>query len=450
MIGFTSLAQMVGTLRARWRLAAVIAAAVTVVLLGITALLPAKYSAEADIIFNSRTNDAIVDRGDGTTFNAYMTAEVELLSSRRVLARLATDPAFLNHPSVKALIAAKGWRSAALTDRLVKTIDAALTIVNDKNSRTVTVTAIAGDPDLAALIANGVSRSYLATNLDLRVAPARTNVAFYRQQKATRRSELTAASARLDAFLHATGMTGREIASGADDTQLRVLAQERTTSQAQLAQSSAEVAVGDVASGVAAGNIVNPVVQRLRSDIADQTAALADLTVLRGPNYPSVAQARERLAELRQQLARENSTIADGLRRRNASASLAERRMGALEAGKRADLSTSAGQRSMLAALSGEVDRAKANYDAVTARLAEVELASSLEAPNAAVLSAALPPLTPSFPSWPLAIVVALLAGIVAGILAALLAELRHPLLRSWRDAEAALGGAPVLCDMAA
>ena len=450
MTGFTSLSQIAGVLRARWRLSAIVGTVVLASVLIVTALLKPSYSAEADIVFNSRTTDAIVDRGDGTTFNAYMTAEVELLTSRRVIARLAADPKFLAQPSVKALISAKGWQPLVLTDRLVAMINAALTVVNDKNSRTVTVTAVAHDPDLAALIANGVSRAYLDTNLDLRVAPARTNVAFYRQQKVNRRNELTAASARLDGFLRATGMTGREIASGADDTQLRVLAQERTTSQAQLAQSSAEVAVGDVASGVAAGNIVNPVVQRLRSDIADQTAALADLTVLRGPNFPSVIQARERLAELRQQLARENATIADGLRRRNASAGLAERRMGALEAGKRADLSSSASQRSMLAALTGEVDRAKANYDAVTARLAEVELASSLEAPNAAVLSAALPPTTPSFPSWPLAIVVAVVMGIVSGLLAALLAELRHPLVRSVRDAEFALGGAPVLCDMAA
>ena len=441
---------MVGALRARWRLAAIVAGVVLGAVLGVTALLKPSYSAEADIIFNSRANDAIVDRGDGTTFNAYMTAEVELLTSRRVLARLATDPGFLRQPSVRALIAKKGWQPAALTDRLVATINSALTVVNDKNSRTVNVTAVAPDPDLAALIANGVSRAYLATNLDLRVAPARTNVAFYRQQKATRRAELTTASAHLDGFLKQTGMTGREIASGADDTQLRTLAQERTTSQAQLAQSSAEVAVGDASAGVAAGNIVNPVVQRLRSDIADQTAALADLSVLRGPNFPSVVQARERLAELRTQLGRENAAIADGLRRRNASAGIAERRMGALEAGKRADLSASASQRSMLAALTAEVDRAKANYDAVTARLAEVELASLLAAPNAAVLSAALPPRVPSSPSWPLALVAGTLAGIVAGILAALLAELRHPLLRSWRDAEAALCGAPVLCDMAA
>ncbi len=450
MTGFTSLSQMVGALRARWRLIAAVAAVVFAAVLGVTALLRPSYSAEADIIFNSRTNDAIVDRGDGTTFNAYMTAEVELLTSRRVLARLATDPRFLHQPSVQALIAAKGWTSAALTDRLVATINAALTVVNDKNSRTVTLTAVAPDPDLAALIANGVSLAYLATNLDLRVAPARTNVAFYRQQKTSRRAELASASARLDDFLRTTGMTGREIASGADDTQLRTLAQERTTSQAQLAQSSAEVAAGDVASGVAAGNIVNSVVQRLRSDIADQTAALADLSVLRGPNFPSVVQARERLGELRAQLAHENAAIAEGLRRRNVSAGLAERRMGTLEAGKRADLSASAGQRSMLAALTGEVERAKANYDAVTARLAEVELASSLEAPNAAVLSPALPPRTPSSPSWPLAVIIGILGGIVAGLTAALLAELRHPLLRSWRDAEAALGGAPVLCDMAA
>ncbi len=448
MIGFTSLSQMWLALCARWRLAALVAGTIFAATLIVTALVPPSYTAAADIIFNSRATDAIVDRGDGTSFNAYLTAEVELLTSRRVVERLASDPAFLRQAPVRSLIAAKGWRGDA-TDRLVRTIAGALTVTNDKNSRTVTVTAVAGDPDLAALIANGVARAYLATNLDLRVAPARVNVAFYRRQKDARRLELAGASAKLDAFLSKTGMTGREIASGADDMQLRTLAQQRTTSQTQLAQSTAEVAVGNVGAGVAAGTIVNSVAQRLSADIADQTAALADLTVLRGPNFPSVIQARQRLAELRAQLAHENAAIAEGLRRRNASAHLEDRRIGALEAGKREDLSSSAAQRSALAALSGDVDRAKANYDAVTARLAEVELASSLPAPNAAVLSDAAPPLLPSAPSWPLAVVAGALAGLVGGILAALIAELLRPRVRSWRDVEWALG-APVLCDMAA
>jgi|GEM_PF-2738819 len=448
MSGFVSLSQMSLAIRARWRLATLVAGAIFIATLAVTAMIPRSYTAAADIIFNSRATDAIVDRGDGTSFNAYLTAEVELLTSRRVIERLATDPAFRRQAPVRALIAAKGWRGDP-TVRLVRSIAGALTVANDKNSRTVTVTAVAADPELAALIANGVARAYLATNLDLRIAPARVNVAFYQRQKDARRIELAAVSAKLDGFLTRTGMTGREIASGADDMQLRTLAQQRTTSQTQLAQSTAEVAVGNVGAGVAAGTIVNSVAQRLRADIADQTAALADLTVLRGPNFPSVIQARQRLAELRTQLAQENAAIADGLRRRNASAGLEDRRIGALEAGKREDLSSSAAQRSTLAALSGDVDRAKANYDAVTARLAEVELASSLPAPNAAVLSDAAPPLSPSAPSWPLSVVAGALAGVVGGILAALVAELLRPKVRSWRDVEWALG-APVLCDMAA
>lgn len=449
MSGFHSLEQVFLTLRARWQSITLIAVLVLAVALAGTALVAPSYSAVATVILNTRSTDAIVDTGDGTTFNAYVTAELDLMMSDRVLLRVAADPRLVADPAARAHLATLGLGAAAPTARIASVLRRSLTVTNVKNTRTVTVRADATDPGFAALVANRVAAAYLATNLDLRVAPARANVNFFGQQKAKRAAELTAARARLDDYLRRSGMTGTENGADAYAAQLASLAAQRATSETQLAQSSAEVAVGRVAEGIATGAIVNPVIPRLRSEIAEQSAALADQLVTRGPNFPTVIQARERLVELRAQLDAETVRVGAGLRRRSASARDEASRLGALEAGTRATLSASAAGRSRLSSLQGDVERAKANYDAVTLRLAQVELASALEQPNAAVLSQAVPPPAPSGPSWSLSLVAGTLAGVVAGIGLALALELRRPRVRSWRDVERALG-APVLSDMVA
>lgn len=445
---FSSLEQVALTLRARWRLVGAVAALVLAVVLGGTALVAPTYSAAANIILNTRSTDAIVDAGDGTTFNAYITAELDLLTSERVLLRVAADPLFIADPVARAQFAALGYPERPAPMRLVGLLRRSLTVTNIKNTRTVTIRADATDAGFAALIANRVAAAYLATNLDLRVAPARANVVFFRQQKARRSVELAASRARLDDFLRTTGMTGSENDGAAYVAELGALATQRAISETQLAQSSAEVAVGGIAEGIALGTIVNPVVQRLRSDIAEQSATLADQLVVRGPNFPTVVQARERLAELQTQLAAETARVGAGLRRRNVSAGNEAARLGRLEANARSTLSASAGGRSRLSALQGDTERAKANYDAVTLRLAQVELTSQLEQPNAAVLSQANAPSEPTGPSWSMSLIAGALAGLTAGIGAALMLELRRPCVRSWRDVELALN-APVLSDMA-
>lgn len=450
MGGFSSLGQIGLVLRARWQLIVVIAAGALALALALTALVRPGFTASAEIIFNTRASDPIAEKTDSLNFNSYINSEVELISSRRSLTRLVRDPGFRNSAATRAQIARYKAGAAPLEDWLIGFIEPKITVVTLKNSRTGTVTATADDPLFAADLANGVARAYLATYVDLRVSPARQNVAFFRQQKTARAAELTRVQAALEAFLRATGMTGLENRSDVDDLQLRTLGEKLSQTQVELAGTRAEGAVGGADSAVAAGGISNAVLQGLRADIAAQSGVLKDLTVLRGPNHPAVVQAQARLAELETQLGTETGRIEAGLRRRTASVAREGAAIGALERGKRASISASSTNRSRLAVLQGDVERARAAFEAVAARLAEVELASALDAPNASILSAAVPPRTPSSPNWPLSAAVGAIGGLLIGVLAALAAELASPRVRSGRDLETAMGGAPVLCDMAA
>ncbi|MGL4542626.1 MAG: hypothetical protein ACRCUI_08975, partial [Polymorphobacter sp.] len=84
------------------------------------------------------------------------------------------------------------------------------------------------------------------------------------------------------------------------------------------------------------------------------------------------------------------------------------------------------------------------------ARLAELELASAVVNPNAAILSPAAVPRGASFPFWPLIIVAGGALALLLGMIAALGVELARPRVRSGANLEQLLGGAPVLCDLTA
>lgn len=450
MSGFTSLEQVGRVLLARWRLVAMVAAGILVLTLGVTAAIRPTYTASAEIIFNTRASDPVADKNDSVAFNSYVSAEIDLINSRRSLDRLARDPAFRDSATTRAQIARHKRGPGSTEAWLAAFVEPKISVVQLKNSRTGTVSAVADDPLFAADLANGVARAYLATYVDLRVSPARQNVTFFREQRAARATELSAAQERLQRFLKRTGMTGFENRSDVDDVQLRALGERLTQSQAKLASSRAEGSVGGADAAVSAGAISNAVLQGLRAEIANQSAVLQDLTTLRGPNHPAVVQAKARLAELETQAGAEASKIDAGLQRRTAAAAQEGAAIGALERGKRASISASSANRTELAVLQGDVARAQAAFEAVATRLAERELASALDAPNASILSAATPPRAPSSPNWPLSLLFGFVAGALAGVLAAIVAELRSPRVRSPRDLEAAMGGAPVLCDMAA
>lgn len=450
MHGFTSITQMALAIRGRWKLATAVAALVMLVICGVAALLPPRYTATAWVVFNNRASDAIVDKSDGLGFGAYVNGEVDLIGSRRVVSRVAADPALLADPRTRAQAARNQQGNGPVRDWLVDHISRNVTIASVRGARTVSIAAQFDDPVWARTIANLIARSYLETAVDLKVSPARQNVAFFKVQTASRARELAAVQARLDAFLKATGMTGLEARSDTDDLQLRSLAERLGATEAEQAGIVAESGLGGIDTAVAAGKINNAVVQSLRADIATQSAALRDMTVLSGPNYPAVVQARARLDELNGQLAAELAKVEQGVERSSVVIAREAARIGALEARKKQAITATSADRAQLQTLSGEVARAKANYEAVANRLADVELQSAVEAPSAAILSPATVPRGRSFPNWPSIIIMALLAGVSAGVVAALVREMLVPRVRSRSDLEALLGGAPVLCDLTA
>lgn len=450
MNGFSSPSQIVLAIRGRWKLACLVGLVVAAAICIVAAILPSRYTAKAWIVFNNRGSDAIVDKNDSLAFSAYVNGEVDLIGSRRVLQHVASRPDLLADPRTLAQRDRYKKGNAPLGDWLVDHIGRNTVVASAKGVRTVSIATQFDDPVWAASVANLIARSYLDTAVDLKVSPARQNVAFFKAQTETRARELAVVQANLQAFLKQTGMTGLEASSDADEMQLRALSERLSNAKAEKAGTAAESGVGGIEVAVSAGMIASPVVQQLRSAIATQSAALNDMKVLSGPNFPAVIQAEARLGALQGQLAAELAKVERGIERRDIVVGRESSELGVLEASKRHLLTSTAADRARLQVLTSDVSRARANYDAVAARLADVELQSAVEAPSAAILSPATPPRGASFPNWPLVLLLALAAGAVSGVLAALTKELLMPRVRSRLDLENMLGGAPVLCDLTA
>jgi polysaccharide biosynthesis transport protein len=444
--GFHSLSQIIAAIIARWRLVMLITLTGLAATATALSMMDPRYTATATIIFNARGTDPVADKNDTTSMNAYVASEVDLMRGRRVSQKLAGDPDMQRNAYVRGRWEALGAKARTLDIWLANITRQGLVVtLNSRQSRAVDIAFTDQNPEFAAVIANGFARAYLALNLELRIEPARRNADWLRGQMAQRLADLRKAQDELDDFLRRTGMTGFEATSDISEIRLRALSTELARAEAERVRVTSDASGRDAA---AASGQNSQTVQTLRSQIADQNVRLSDLATRYGPNHPQILEANERLRSLQEQLAREQALAVGALRHRSSSVTEEEARMRALTTQQKSAVSAEASRRSELSVLMGNVERARQTYNGLAATLGQLELTSSMQQPNAAILTEAVAPLAPSSPNWNFSLIFGGLASLLASLLLVMLLELLRPIIRRRSDVEHVFGGAPVLAEM--
>ncbi len=447
--GFQNLNQVLATLVARWKLVLAMAAAVPLVVLVALIVMEPKYRATATVIFDVRGTDPVAQKTDNQSTSSFVAGEMDLMRSRRIVDQLGRDPAILKDPVVQKRWQEKRKGKAEMGTWVTNYVAPLISVsTNSRQSRAIDITVQEGDPDFARRIANGMAKAYLDTNLELRVSPARQNVEWLKRQKMLRFADVRAAQKELEAFLRKTGMTGSEIETGVSELKLRSLSSELAKVQADRAEAASVIEDLGPEAAISTGRISSPTVQALRTQIAEQNVALQELSSKYGPNHPAMMVAQRRLESLQTEIDREIGKAAQTLRQRGASTIGEERRVRAMTDDQRRSISVGAGKRSELSILAANVERSKRAYDVVADALTQLQLASSLEQPNARILTMAQLPQKPSFPNWTFSLTVATLAGLLLGIVLALVMELLRQPVRLRSDLERLFPGVPILSEM--
>ncbi|MEN2785595.1 GNVR domain-containing protein [Sphingomonas qilianensis] len=435
-----SIPDLAVALRKRWRLELVVLLAV---LLGVaiwTAMSTKTYVASSSILFDDMSIDPVQGTtGGGDNLSSLLATQTDVVRSEAVAAEVVAEQQLASPAVVQA------WRKATgglgdVNSWYGRQLLSGLDVMPEKASRVLTIRYRSADPQFAALLANGFAVAYLDARLKSKTDPARTYSRWFTERTREVRANLESAQGRLTDFKRKTGI----VDSGSLDAEaarLGELSGQFTGAQASAADYAAR-AGGSTSQSPDVQN--SAVVQGLRSQIANKTAQLSQMSQGLGPNHPDLVAARAELNELRSRLGSEIGTGTRSVRVAGAAANSKEASLQRLLNEQRSRMLGLAGDRAQFDVLQRDVDSARAAYDAVTQRLEAMRLQALAPSTNARQLDVASPPVMPSDPNVPLRILLGLILGVLLAAGAAIAMETWRPRARTTAGI-VAVSGSPVL-----
>lgn len=443
-----TLNRLIRVLMARWRLA--LAVLTCALLLAVVAsFLPApRYTASAAVVLDVKSPDPIAGvLLPGMTVSTYMGTQIQIVASERVAMRAAALSGLGEAPEVRVAWSKAKGTATRYEVWLASFVDAHLDVTPAKDSNVIKIAYWAHDPQLAADVANAVVRAYVETTLDLRVEPARQYNKFFEAQARQLRETLAGAQRKLSDFQRTSGIITTDERYDSETARLTDLTSQWVVLQSQASESNQLRNAASTHANATPEALVNPILVSLSGELSAEEGHLNELTQRLGPSHPSVLQSTARIAQLRDQIQREQRRIAQssGVTHDIDKARLADLRR---EINKqRAVLLDINTNREQLTVLKQDVENAQRAYDSVYARYNQSEMESQMTQTNVSVLERAKPPRKPSAPRPLLNLLAGVVFGAIAAVMAVVAREFFDTRLRLPDDVSRGLNR-PVLCVM--
>jgi len=362
----------------------------------------------------------------------------------------STDVAATSNPEDTAAIAASALPvippDNPTMDRVVDKLLSRVTVTVEGRSHVLTIDAESTNAALAANIANTFATTYLSQQRSSKIKSSdrimqylKARIAQLRQQVET--SEQAAADYRRQNGLY-EGMTNANVTTQQlteINTQLVQAQTEKATADAQVNEAIA-MQHGVVNDATVPAVLDSPLIQTLKAQQAQAAQTLAQVSANYGPRYPAVIQARNQVADINRRIDTETSRIIDGLKR---TARAADARYAALSKNFHTTETQMGGVNEKaihLEALERDATVNQNLLEAMLARAKETIGREEIETPDAKMISAAAPPVAPTYPPKTLILLLSAVGGFLIGSLAALLRESADHTFRRSDELEQATG----------
>jgi chain length determinant protein EpsF len=407
-----------------------------------------RYAPETQVMVDIRSPDPAALFMPSTMLPGNMSTQVEIIRSdlvaRKVVRRLGLDQVAASR---EAWLNRTGGRGK-LEDWIASGLQRGLKVSPSRDSNVVAIEFQGTDARFAADVANAFAQAYIEASIELKVEPTRQIAKWFGEQSKQLREQVERAQSRLSEFqqekgiIAATESVDLEIAK-LNDLSARLSAAQEETRAAQSKQRSTGGATETLPEVRQ-----DAVVVGLRTGIAQLEVKIKEAAGNLGTRHPQYQRMEMELAELRNRLALETSSVSKGY---GASSTVGKSRAAelasAFEAQKRKVLAMKR-DHDEIAVLVRDVDTARRAYDAVTNRLNQVSLESQVTRTNVTVLAEAVEPLTPNFPKpFGAMLMIAVALGIVAAGASVVGLELVDGRIRSAGDLEEMLQ-LPVLAEI--
>jgi capsular exopolysaccharide synthesis family protein len=321
--------------------------------------------------------------------------------------------------------------------------------VPEARSRVMSLTAHAGTPEKAALIANTVAAQYLSSQIDTKRDTTSSAQQWLTERTRQLEGEVRDREAEVEAYRASKGLLRGAGAARLTDEEASELSSQLVTARAERAAADArlgsiEKLLHDSNANAASDVLDSPLVHTLREQQASLRRDIAQLSEQYGPMHPRILNAKAQLRDTDKAIKAELAKVVSGLRNDSAVAHARENSIAA----SIDSLKTKAGSRSSnevhLQALERDADTSRALLETFLTRTKETAAQSSHMVADARIISRAIPPFTPSFPRPHLLEFIAGMAALLIGTVIALAREGMDRTVRSRVGLEQLLG-TPVL-----
>jgi chain length determinant protein EpsF len=418
----------------RWAMTAWILGTMALAL-AVSLVLPNQYTATSSVVVDMKSPDPIlgVILGPGLG-SGYMATQVDIITSDRVARKVVRDLGL-----TKDSVLREEWQSEAsgrgdFEAWIAQLVQAKLDVKPARESNVINIAYTAQDPKFAAALSNAFSKAYIATNIELRVEPAKQYTNFFDVRSQELRTALEQAQTKLSEYQRQRGILVTDERLDVENQRLNELTTQLVAIQAITAESRSRSAQARASADQLQDVITNPVVAGLRADLSRQEAKLQELSASFGDAHPQVKELRANIAELRQKLTTETSRVSSSVGINNTIAASREAEVRASVEAQRARVSKMKEQRDEAAVLIKDVEAAQRAYDAVAQRLTQTTLESQATQTNISVLTPAVEPSAPSSPKVLRNTLVGILLGFLLAIAYALLREMTNRRVRSTQD----------------
>lgn len=430
-----NLGRLAAIVRGEWRWAVAVWAAVIVLVMLASLVIPRQYTAQAAVVVDLKAPDLLNAHASpaASWIPGYVATQVDVLRSERVaikaIDRLGLDRDPLWRERWMDKTDGEGDLKSWLATELHRKID----IKPSREGSTIHVAVTARTPRGAADLANALVQGYVETVRELRIEPVREFAGFFDERARRLRSELEAAQARLSAFQRETGILARDERLDVETARLNELSNQLVTVQSLAAETSGRRAQAQADPQRSLDVQNNPLVASLTTDIHRQQARLEELTSRLGDAHPQVIEARGSLESLRGRLAAVSAQISGGVQATDAVSRNRVARLESALAEQRQKVLQLKSKRDEIDVLVRDVENAQRAYDLVLARGSQTALESQNAQTNVGVIKTAT---EPGRPSMPILWLNALLATLGGALLALGTVIVREQLNRRLRSAE--------------
>jgi chain length determinant protein EpsF len=439
------LTQFLLALRARRKAFFIALVATIVTAVAVALIVPKKYIATATLVMDARDEQTMSPARLSSRERAnYLQTQVDLMLSNRVTTQVARDLKLAQRPGVReawekdtgGMGSIDEWIALGLREKVQ---------IDTSVSNLLLVNFASDDPKLAAEVANGFTKAYLETALQLRTEPTREAAAWFDEQLKILRTQLVQAQTRLNSYQKQKGILVEDARVDVESTRLaelstQLLAARNATYDALSRHKQAMEIVDSGVSPEALPDVLsNTYINGLKVELGRVEARLEQESAVLGANHPQYLRSSAELQGLREKVKTESKKLIAGLGNQVQQSRKREQDLQAAIDAQNQRLLALKDYRIEMAGMTRDIEAAQRSYDTVLTRHMTNKIDASAKTTNVLLLSPASEPIKPVHPKLGLISGLAVALGLMLATGIVYVLEMLDRRVRSRHDLESRL-----------